>query len=393
MISASSAARLIASIVASTLMMLPLRVPRLAAAPLPMTSSAPCGVLLADQDADLGGPDVAGDEEVLGLGHQRPGVDGDVGRRRGPSSETIPCAVGADEHDSIGKTEIDGPRLPPATLNETARFEQRANLLRSVPPKNSNRPSKDRIHHTETSVGQRGDFRERGKILGRRGAQIFEQTDGFGQSARARRSRARTRSGRLADRRERSGGRPAPSHQRRSPSRVERDRPPLGDADRETVGKSLRRASRARPRDARRAARRAARGRARRGSAVATAREREDLLGPRARCCPRRRTRWSAKSEPPRNRASPTPRARARATRERSRAAALRRRGCRFAADERLRAAAAETSGSSYRAAAPRREVLLAELARRRPPPSSAAGRPGSGARSSRSTTSFLSDT
>ena len=41
MISASSAARLIASIVASTLMMLPLRVPRLAAAPLPMTSSEP----------------------------------------------------------------------------------------------------------------------------------------------------------------------------------------------------------------------------------------------------------------------------------------------------------------------------------------------------------------
>ena len=41
MISASSAARLIASIVASTLTMLPLRVPRLAAAPLPMTSSVP----------------------------------------------------------------------------------------------------------------------------------------------------------------------------------------------------------------------------------------------------------------------------------------------------------------------------------------------------------------
>ena len=41
MISASSAARLIASIVASTLMMLPLRVPRLAAAPLPITSSEP----------------------------------------------------------------------------------------------------------------------------------------------------------------------------------------------------------------------------------------------------------------------------------------------------------------------------------------------------------------
>src|SRR5262245_24567001 len=41
MISASSAARLMASIVASTLMMLPLRVPRFAAAPLPMTSSEP----------------------------------------------------------------------------------------------------------------------------------------------------------------------------------------------------------------------------------------------------------------------------------------------------------------------------------------------------------------
>jgi hypothetical protein len=28
-------------------------------------------VLLADQDADLGAPDVAGNQEVLGLGHLR----------------------------------------------------------------------------------------------------------------------------------------------------------------------------------------------------------------------------------------------------------------------------------------------------------------------------------
>jgi hypothetical protein len=67
MISASSAARLIASIVASTLMMLPLRVPRFAALADDVEGAA--GVLLSDQDADLRRPDVAGDEEGFGLRH------------------------------------------------------------------------------------------------------------------------------------------------------------------------------------------------------------------------------------------------------------------------------------------------------------------------------------
>ena len=117
------------------------------------------GVLLADQDADLGGADVAGDEEVFGLSHGDSGAGSrEAGTGDGaesgsavsvsashPPLETVPRAVRADENDAIGKTEIDGPRLPPATLNETARLEQRANLLRSVGPKNANRPS-ERSH-------------------------------------------------------------------------------------------------------------------------------------------------------------------------------------------------------------------------------------------------------
>ena len=53
------------------------------------------------------------------------------------------------------------PRL---TMRSRA-FKQRADLLRSVAPKNSNRPSEDGIHHTETAVGQRSNFRERGEIF------------------------------------------------------------------------------------------------------------------------------------------------------------------------------------------------------------------------------------
>ena len=69
MISASSAARLIASIVASTLTMFPLRVPRLAAA-LADHVQRPARVLLSDEDTDLRGSDVGGNEEILGFGHQ-----------------------------------------------------------------------------------------------------------------------------------------------------------------------------------------------------------------------------------------------------------------------------------------------------------------------------------
>ena len=78
-------------------------------------------------------------------------------------------------------------RLPPATLNEPARLEQRANLLRSVRPKHADRLSKDRIHHTESAVRERGDFRERRDVVGPRRAQILEQSDGLGQHAAARR--------------------------------------------------------------------------------------------------------------------------------------------------------------------------------------------------------------
>src|SRR5262245_18174358 len=163
MISASSAARLMASIVASTLMMLPFRVPRLAAAPLPMTSRDP---------AALGSPMRTQIFEVPMSQATRKDSGFDITcagsrtcRVEGGTSETIPCAVGAHQNDAIGKTKIDGPCLPPATFDETARFEQRTNLLRGVGPKNANRPSKDRIHHTESAVRERSDFGERREVL------------------------------------------------------------------------------------------------------------------------------------------------------------------------------------------------------------------------------------
>src|SRR4029079_265388 len=97
------------------------------------------------------------------------------------ASETVPRGVRADENDAIGKPEIDGPCLPPATLYETARFDQRVNLLGRIRPKNTNRLSKERIHHTEPPIGERGDFRERGKILGPLRAQILQQADRVGK--------------------------------------------------------------------------------------------------------------------------------------------------------------------------------------------------------------------
>src|SRR5262252_9030207 len=170
MISASSAARLIASIVASTLMMLPLRVPRLAEAPLPMTSSEPPAFCSPMRMQTLEVPMSQATRKFSGLAI-----------RGSRPSETIPCAVGADENDAIGKTKIDGPRLPPATLHETPRLEQRANLGRRVGPQHANRFSKDRIHHTESPVGERGDFRERRNVIRSRGAQLREESDGLGK--------------------------------------------------------------------------------------------------------------------------------------------------------------------------------------------------------------------
>src|SRR5262249_6859517 len=112
MISASSAARLIASIVASTLMMLPLRVPRFAAAPLPMASRDPPAFLSPMRTQILDVPMSQATRKDSGFDIRPP-----------RSSETVPRAVRADENDAIGKPEIDGPCLPPATLYETPRVE------------------------------------------------------------------------------------------------------------------------------------------------------------------------------------------------------------------------------------------------------------------------------
>src|SRR5262245_37206857 len=173
MISASSAARLMASIVASTLMMLPLRVPRFAAAPLPMTSRAAPGFCSPMRTQIFEVPISQATRKDSGF---------DINAPRFPS-ETIPCAVSAHENQPIGKTEIDDPRLPPATLHETPRIQQRPNLARGVRTENANRFSKDRIHHTESPVGERGDFRERRDVLGQGSAEVFEKCHGFRKSA------------------------------------------------------------------------------------------------------------------------------------------------------------------------------------------------------------------
>src|SRR6266508_479760 len=201
MISASSAARLIASIVASTLTIFPLRVPRLAAAPLPMTSSAPLAPCSPIKTQILEVPMSQATRKLSGFAIFRTPEAGrwkaEDGRRRtcpGPASDCrlptaacrvsqgIPGAVSAFEQDPIRETKVYGPRLPPAILNETPRFQERADLLRSVKPENSNRPSKDGIHHTETSVGECSNFGERGKIFGTAKAKVFQESDGFRQS-------------------------------------------------------------------------------------------------------------------------------------------------------------------------------------------------------------------
>ena len=91
-------------------------------------------------------------------------------------------------------------------------------FLRSVGPKNANRPSKDRIHHTESAVRERGDFRERREVLGPRRAQILEQSDGLGQHAPIAGEDHVLGAVARADRRARSGCR------RRRPTRTARRR-------------------------------------------------------------------------------------------------------------------------------------------------------------------------
>src|SRR6476659_6835113 len=157
MISASSAARLIASIVASTLTMLPLRVPRLAAAPLPMTSSVPLEFCSPISTQIFVVPMSHETRKFSGLAISPPTVD---------SSERAPRSVGAFENDAVRKTQVYGSRLPTPTDDEVPHLQQRADLLRGVTPENSNRPPKDGIHHTETAVGQCINFRQRGEILG-----------------------------------------------------------------------------------------------------------------------------------------------------------------------------------------------------------------------------------
>src|SRR5262245_31385614 len=228
MISASSAARLMASIVASTLMMLPLRVPRLAAAPFPMTSRAPPGPCSPMRTQILDVPMSQATRKDSGL---------DIRPLRFPS-ETIPCAIGADENQPIGKTEIDGPSLPPTTLDESSRVQQRANLTRSVCTNNANRFSKDRIHHTESPVGERGDFRERGDVLGQGAAKVFEQAHGLREHAAL--ARQDHVLGPVAPRivgRDRTALGPDKPEPPFLP--VEGDGLALGDADREPVGEAL----------------------------------------------------------------------------------------------------------------------------------------------------------
>src|SRR6185369_17455339 len=139
MISASSAALLIASIVASTLTMFPLRVPRLAAAPLPMTSSVPLAFCSPIRTQILEVPMSQATRKFSGLDIRRDGlrlVQGPRSKVQGSDgtgveatsisglpwtldfglwtfSKGVPGAVCAFEHDSIRESKIYGPCLPP----------------------------------------------------------------------------------------------------------------------------------------------------------------------------------------------------------------------------------------------------------------------------------------
>ena len=131
-------------------------------------------------------------------------------------------------------------RLPPATLNETARLEQRANLLRSVSTKNSNRPSEDRIHHTESAVGERRRFpRARRNTRARAARRSSSRPTASARSAALAGHGSRTRCARAADRTERSDAVRADPPEA-SPARRRATGRALRDAHGETVRESLR---------------------------------------------------------------------------------------------------------------------------------------------------------
>src|SRR5512132_1215210 len=177
MISASSAARLIASIVASTLTILPLRVPRFAEAPLPMTSSVPFEFCSPISTQIFVVPMSQETRKFSGFAIRVP---------TGLSSERAPRSVGAFQNDAVRKTQVYGSRLPTPTDDEVPHLQQRPDLFRGVTPEHSNRPSTDGIHHTENAVGQCINFRERGEILREARAKILEQRYELGRRARVR---------------------------------------------------------------------------------------------------------------------------------------------------------------------------------------------------------------
>ena len=285
-------------------------------------------------------------------------------------SKGVPGAVSAFEQDPIRETKVYGPRLPPAILNETPRLQERADFLRSIEPKNTNRPSEDGIHHTETSVRERSNFGERGKIFGSRDAKVLQESDGFRQRVALARQRARTRRDRSSDRRERSAG-PARRATRASPPPAAGrplSVPPRARRDRRETSWT---ASRARSTEDSGAARPAARDRASRGCDARQGSSVFRISSVRARSLPAMSKRWRTKSEPPRNRSSPPP---ARTTRAAAATARTIARGLLFLGRTRPRR---RKRGSLSTTAPPDRPR---PGARRRPRPWSRAGLRASGA-------------
>ena len=92
-------------------------------------------------------------------------------RRPDLASETIPRAVRADENDAIRKSEIDGPRLPPATLNRTRAHRATRESLPAHPPE-EREPAFERSHpsYRIPRRGARRFPRGRRRSRGARGA-------------------------------------------------------------------------------------------------------------------------------------------------------------------------------------------------------------------------------
>jgi hypothetical protein len=141
MISASSAERLIASTVESTLMMFPLRAPRCAVEPFPRMSRPPraFGSPISTQTFD-------------------DPMSQDTRKFSGLAIRPISSAVSPGEHHTPVEAQIDRLRLDPARVHLRFHGEQGAYLLRGIDTQDFDRYAQGSIHDTESS-GKTPKFR------------------------------------------------------------------------------------------------------------------------------------------------------------------------------------------------------------------------------------------